>query len=210
MSFEFRWAFVSLLVLACATTRAPAQEHAHGTATAAPTASASSPQLFTQDELLFLSHMIVHHQQAIAMAELVPSRTKRDELIRFARYIDGEQRAEIRQMQGLLDLAKERGLEIPHHEMHGDPPMAGMLSSRQMAELKNASGAEFERLWMQGMIYHHQGGLDMGLAQQKRQFETGRRPYGIDVLAEEIVVVQRAEITQLQGWLNEWKLARRQ
>jgi uncharacterized protein (DUF305 family) len=169
----------------------------------AATTAAQEP-LYDAAELHFLSHMIVHHGQALEMSELVPSRTDREELKRFARYIDGEQRAEIDHMKGMLQLATERGIEVPHHEMHGDPPMAGMLSKAQMAALEKARGAEFERLWLEGMILHHQGALDMGLEEQKRQFETGRRPYGLDVLAEDIVVVQRAEITQMQTWLKEW------
>jgi len=174
----------------------------------AATTSAQEP-LYDTAELHFLSHMIVHHGQALELAALVPERTGREELKRFARYIDGEQRAEIDHMKGMLQLAADRGIEIPHHQMHGDPPMAGMLSKAQMAALKEARGAEFERLWLEGMILHHQGALDMGLEEQKRQFETGRRPYGLDVLVEDIVVVQRAEITQMQTWLKEWGLARK-
>ena len=82
-----------------------------------------------------------------------------------------------------------------------------MLSKAQMAALAAASGAEFERLWLQGMIYHHEGALDMGRAQQQRQFESGRQPYGIDVLVDDILVVQRAEITKMKGWLTEWAKA---
>jgi uncharacterized protein (DUF305 family) len=170
------------------------------------TAASAQEPLYDAAELSFLTHMIVHHGQALELSALVPSRTQREELKRFARYIDGEQRAEIEHMKGMLQLAAERGIEVPHHEMHGDPPMAGMLSKAQMAALEKARGAEFERLFLEGMILHHQGALDMGLEEQKRQFETGRRPYGLDVLVEDIVVVQRAEITQMQTWLKEWGL----
>jgi uncharacterized protein (DUF305 family) len=163
-------------------------------------------RLYNQEDLLFLSHMILHHQQALEMTALVPSRSRRDEFIRFARYIDGSQRAEIEQMKSLLELAADRGAEPPHHEMHGDPPMHGMLSKAQMSALAAAKGAEFERLWLEGMIYHHEGALDMARAQQKQQFENGRRPYGIDVLVDEMLVVQRAEITKMRDWLKDWKL----
>jgi uncharacterized protein (DUF305 family) len=162
--------------------------------------------LYGPEDLTFLTHMIVHHEQALELAALVPSRAKHQQLIRFARYLDGAQRAEIDQMKGLLDLASQRGLDIPHHPMLDDPPMAGMLSKAQMRAVDAATGAEFERLWLQGMIYHHQGGLDMARAQQQRQFESGRRPYGIDVLADDIVEVQRGEITRMKGWLTEWGL----
>jgi uncharacterized protein (DUF305 family) len=160
--------------------------------------------LYTEDELLFLTHMIMHHEQALQMAALVPTRTHREEFIRFARYIDGAQRAEIDQMNALLRMASERGITIPHHEMSGDPPMVGMLSKAQMAALSAASGAEFERLWLQGMIYHHEGALGMAREQQKHQFESGRAPYGIDVMVDDILVVQRAEITKMRTWLEQW------
>jgi uncharacterized protein (DUF305 family) len=47
----------------------------------------------------------------------------------------------------------------------------------------------------------------MGREQQQRQFETGRQPYGIDVLVDDILVVQRGEITKMKTWLHEWDLA---
>lgn len=179
----------ALLLIALATKSAPAAE-----------------PLYTQEDLLFLSHMIEHHEQALELAALVPSRSQREELIKFARYVDGAQRVEIDHMKGLLDLAAERGQQAPHH--HGprsDPPMAGMLSKAQMAAIAAAKGAEFERLWLEGMIHHHEGALAMGREQQQRQFESGRQPYGIDVLVDDILVVQRAEITKMKTWLKEWR-----
>jgi uncharacterized protein (DUF305 family) len=170
--------------------------------------TASAEELYTREDLLFLSHMIVHHEQALEMTALVPSRSSREEFIRFARYVDGGQRAEIAQMKSLLALAAERGLQVPEHTLHGDPPMPGMLSKAQMSTLAAAKGAEFERLWLEGMILHHEGALAMGRAQQEYQFKAGRRPYGIDVLVDEILVVQRGEITKMRDWLREWKTGR--
>ncbi len=173
---------------------------------ATTSASAAEP-LYSQEDLLFLSHMIEHHEQALELAALVPSRSQREEFIKFARYVDGAQRVEIDHMKSLLSLAAERGQQAPHHhEPRGDPPMAGMLSREQMTALAATKGAEFERLWLQGMIYHHEGALAMGREQQQRQFESGRQPYGIDVLVDDILVVQRAEITKMKAWLEEWKL----
>jgi uncharacterized protein (DUF305 family) len=166
--------------------------------------AAAQEPLYTPEDLLFLSHMIAHHEQALELAALVPSRSKRDEFVRFARYVDGAQRAEIEQMKALLALATERGIQVPAHGSHGAAVMPGILSRAQMAALKAASGAAFERLWLEGMIYHHEGALTMGRAQQQRQFESGRRPYGIDTLVDEIIVVQRAEITKMRTWLREW------
>lgn len=171
-----------------------------------PGAAAQESALYTPDDLMFLTHMIMHHEQALELTALVPSRSHREELIRFARYVDGSQRAEIDQMKSLLDAAAERGIEPPHHEMHGDPPMNGMLSRAQMAALAAAKGTDFERLWLQGMIRHHQGALDMAREQQERQFREHRQPYGIDPMVDDILVVQRAEITKMQGWLVQWGL----
>jgi uncharacterized protein (DUF305 family) len=164
-------------------------------------------QLYTQEDLLFLQHMIAHHEQALELASLVPSRTRREELVRFADYVDRAQSVEIDQMESLLRLAADRGMTIPSHDQHRDESMPGLLDKARMKALSSASGALFERLWLEGMIVHHEGALTMGLAQQQRQFASGRRPYGIDVLVEEIVVVQRAEITKMRGWLNEWGLS---
>ena len=196
---------LALLALAAAGS-AGSQEHQHGAAPAAPAASEKAP-LFTQQDLMFLTHMIVHHEQALEMTAMVPSRSHRAEFLRFARYLDGGQRSEIDHMNGLLRMAAERGLEIPHHEMTGDPPMAGMLSKAQMAALAAASGAQFEKLWLQGMIYHHQGALDMAREMQQRQFETGRQTFGIDVLVDDITEVQRAEINKMKMWLVQWGLS---
>ena len=199
---------LALLALAAAGS-AGSQEHQHGAAPAAPAAPAASEKapLFTQQDLMFLTHMIVHHEQALEMTAMVPSRSHREEFLRFARYLDGGQRSEIDQMKGMLRVAAERGLEIPHHEMTGDPPMTGMLSKAQMAALAAASGAQFEKLWLQGMIYHHQGALDMAREMQQRQFETGRQTFGIDVLVDDITEVQRAEINKMKMWLVQWGLS---
>jgi uncharacterized protein (DUF305 family) len=185
--------FALLALLGFAAVGVSAQEH-------------GDAPLYTPEDLTFVSHMIVHHEQALELTAMVPSRGTHPEFIRFARYLEGAQRAEIDQMKGLLDLAARRGLEIPHHDMSGDPPMAGMLSRAQVKAVSAATGAQFEKLWLQGMIYHHQGALDMARAQQQRQFDSGRRPYGIDVLIDDIIEVQRGEITRMKGWLTQWGL----
>jgi len=176
-------------------------------ATGVTAAQESGAVLYTPEDLMFLTHMIMHHEQALELAVMVPGRTKHEEFVRFARYLHDAQQAEIDQMRGLLDLASRRGIEIPHHEMTGDPPMAGMLSKAQMKAVNAATGPEFERLWLQGMIYHHQGALDMAQTLQQQQFESNRRPYGLDVLIDDIIEVQRGEITKMKGWLAQWHLA---
>jgi uncharacterized protein (DUF305 family) len=197
--------FVAIVALAAASAwgqEQPGHEHAGPSP-----AEGGETAIYNAADLMFLHHMIIHHAQAVVMAPMVAEHTDREEFVRFADYVGRGQAAEIDLMQSLLDLAAARGLDVPQGRPPGDPPMDGMLSSAQMAALAAATGAEFERLWLEGMIYHHQGAIDMGYAQQRQQLATGRRPFGLSVLVEDIIVEQRAEITRMRGWLDAWGLS---
>lgn len=182
------------------------QQHTGSHVTAPAPDAPSATALYTDEDLTFLTHMIAHHQQAIDLAALVPTRSDRQEFLTFARYVASAQQSEIDAMKALLQAAADRGQPTPHHEMSGDPPMDGMLSRAQMTALKAASGAEFERLWLQGMIRHHQGAIDMALAQQQREFESRRQPYGIAAMADDMLAAQRGEIGMMKTWLTRWGL----
>jgi uncharacterized protein (DUF305 family) len=175
------------------------------TTLAASAAGPGSASPYTDADLTFLSHMIVHHEQALELCALVPARSNREEFQRFARYVNDSQQAELNQMQGLLRMAEERGAIIPAHHLHGDPPMAGMLSRAQMAAISDAKGQQFEQLWLKGMILHHQGAVAMALAQQEAQFRSGNQPWGVDVLVDDMLAVQRAEIEKMNTWLRQWR-----
>jgi uncharacterized protein (DUF305 family) len=164
--------------------------------------------LYNEADLTFLQHMLVHHEQALEMCAWVPARTERAEFEHFARYVDRAQAAEIAEMKSLLAIAADRGLAMPQQHLHGDPPMAGMLSSTEMKAIEAASGAEFEQLWLEGMIVHHEGAVAMARAQQQQQLEAKRQPYELATLVEDILIEQRAEIARMRGWLAEWGLAR--
>ena len=112
--------------------------------------------------------------------------------------------AEIAMMQSLLDLAEKRGMDVAFHGLHGDPPMEGMLSSAEMAALEGAEGEEFVRLWLEGMIMHHEGAVDMARTQQRQQRESNRRPFQLDVLADDILLEQRTEVGRMREWLESW------
>ena len=198
---------VPLLLCSLAGTALGQERHAANHEPASRSDSPATPPLYTGEDLAFLTHMIAHHQQAIDMAALVPARSGRKEFLSFARYLTGAQQAEIDQMTALLQAAADRGQQAPRHEMDADPPMPGMLSKAEMAALKAASGAEFERLWLEGMIRHHQGALDMALAQQQRDFADQRQPYGIAPMADDIMTSQRGEIGMMKAWLTRWGLA---
>lgn len=166
-----------------------------------------TPPLYTGQDMLFLINMISHHQQAVDMSALVPGRDVPKAFREFTGQVGRGQAAEIRLMESMLELAASRGLDVPTERTgHDHSQMEGMLTPEQMAELAAAEGDEFLRMWLQGMIYHHQGAITMANKQQRHQLETGRRPYGMDVLVEEIIVVQRSEINMMEKWLDEWNL----
>jgi uncharacterized protein (DUF305 family) len=177
-------------------------------ATAVSRAADSAEPLYNEADLVFIQHMIVHHEQALVMCSWVPARSGRAEFVRFARYVDRAQAAEIQEMQSWLDLAVDRGIAIPEHHLHGDPPMTGMLSTAEMDAIMAVNGAAFERLWLEGMIRHHQGAVDMAHAQQQQQLATGRQPYELATFVEDLLIEQRAEIVKMSEWLEEWGLGR--
>ena len=184
---------------------APAHAHDAPDPAAMRNPSTLGSSTYTAADLAFLTHMIVHHRQALELCALVPERSTREELRRFARYVSDAQHNEIHQMESLLQQAAARGARIPEELLHGDPPMQGMLTRAQMARIAAARGTAFERLWLEGMILHHQGGLDMATAQQAAQFANGNQPWGVDTLVDEMLTVQRAEITRMRAWLDSWR-----
>ncbi|MEX2497136.1 MAG: DUF305 domain-containing protein [Woeseia sp.] len=110
----------------------------------------------------FMQDMIPHHHQAMQMAALVPDRTNRPELIDLAGRISASQGDEIAFMKNWL---RERGERVPepsaHEAMHTGHVMAGMATAEQMAELARSNGAEFDQLFLELMIAHHEGAVRM-------------------------------------------------
>jgi uncharacterized protein (DUF305 family) len=110
----------------------------------------------------FMKDMIPHHNQAVQMSALVADRTNRPELVDVAGRIDVSQADEIEFMQRWL---RERGEDVPdptaHEGMHVSHHMAGMATPEQMAELAASTGTDFDRLFLQLMIPHHEGAVTM-------------------------------------------------
>ena len=125
---------------------------------------------FSQDDVKFMQDMIPHHYQAVQMTALVKERTNAKDIIDIAGRIDAAQADEIKFMRQWLI---ERGQDAPDpaaHEghdghammkMHTTHKMAGMASPEQMKKLAAASGVEFEKLFLELMIPHHEGAIDM-------------------------------------------------
>jgi len=116
---------------------------------------------FRPADVAFMQGMIGHHQQAIEMAALLPSRTSREDMKLLAKRIEVSQIDEIQMMQEWLK-ARGQTLPDPHaHHQHGATLMPGMLTQEEMARLEAAKGVEFDRLFLEGMIKHHGGALTM-------------------------------------------------
>ncbi len=117
---------------------------------------------YSPADVQFMQDMIPHHHQAIEMSQLVAERTNNAEVIEIAGRIDASQGDEIEFMQTWLS---DRGEAVPdptaHHAMHTSHQMAGMASPEQMAQLADTNGAEFDRLFLQLMIAHHEGAVTM-------------------------------------------------
>lgn len=116
---------------------------------------------YSLGDIQFLRGMIPHHAQAKEMSALAEDRTNNSMVLAVAARISLSQDDEISMMQGWL---RDQGLEAPAEHVHHEPGferMKGMLSDAQMAELAAASGPEFDRLYLEYMIDHHQGALDM-------------------------------------------------
>ncbi|GJM14048.1 MAG: hypothetical protein DHS20C12_24510 [Pseudohongiella sp.] len=116
---------------------------------------------YSLGDINFLRGMIPHHAQAKEMSALAEDRTNNPTVLAVAARITLSQDDEISMMQGWL---RDQGLEVPAEDVHHEPGfmrMDGMLTDEQMDELAAASGPEFDRLYLEYMIDHHQGALDM-------------------------------------------------
>ena len=154
----------------------------------------------TAADVRFMQGMIGHHAQALEMTALLPSRTSREELKLLAKRIEVSQADEIAMMQGWL---KARAAAVPDAHAHhqGGALMPGMLTAAEMARLSAARGPEFDRLFLEFMIRHHDGALAM----VKDLFATpgaGQEPE-IFAFASDIEADQRMEIDRMSALLKE-------
>jgi uncharacterized protein (DUF305 family) len=172
------------------------------------------PPPYTDADVRFMQGMIPHHEQALAMTNLVPERSESEDIALLARRIAISQRAEIALMEAwLFARGEERSTEHshggPNHDHatshHGSGEMAhhelmpGMLTESQLARLRAASGREFDRLFCQFMIQHHRGALTM--VHQQRAAGGGVEAEGYKVSAD-IEADQRIEIRRMQEVLR--------
>jgi uncharacterized protein (DUF305 family) len=153
---------------------------------------------FNDADVTFAQSMIVHHEQAIEMAELAPSRAENADVKDLAERIQAAQDPEIETMKGWLadwDQPESADGMDGHGGMgSGD----GMMSEDDMSSLMDAEGAEFDRMFLEMMTEHHQGAIDMS----ETELDEGQNKDAKD-LAQEIIDAQTEEIDEMGSLLEQ-------
>lgn len=159
----------------------------------------------TETDVRFMQRMIAHHAQALEMTSLVPARSRSEEIHLLARRIELSQKDELRVMERWLT---ERGEELPspdaHRGHHGGEghheQMPGMLTPEELARLARATGPEFDRLFLEFMIRHHEGALIM--VEELFSSEGAGQEGEIFQFASHVDGDQRIEIARMRRMLN--------
>lgn len=165
---------------------------------------ADARAVFTEADVEFMRGMIIHHAQALVMSARAPENDASPEVRTLAARIMVSQQDEIARMQEWLS---DRGQPVPEVMMRGGELvhgarhiMPGMLTNEQMAELAQARGHEFDRLFLTYMIQHHSGALVM--VEELFASEGAAQTNEVFKLASDINVDQATEIARMQGMLK--------
>ena len=154
-------------------------------------------------DVTFAQLMISHHEQAVQMADMALQQSTSAEVTDLATQIKAAQDPEIGQMRGWLQQwgAPEQmdGMDgMDHGDMDmGGQSAGGMMSDEDMGALGDASGADFDRMWLTMMIAHHEGAIKM--AEQVKAESTNP---DVIALADAIVAGQKKEIDTMQQLLD--------
>jgi uncharacterized protein (DUF305 family) len=167
-----------------------------------PSAAADLSKVhFTGADVKFMQGMIAHHAQAVEMTHLLKTRTISEEMRKLALRIELSQADEITMMERWL---RERGQDIPGGAMqhdHGDMLMPGMLSAVELGELAAATGVDFDRLFLQDMIRHHDGALVM--VRELLAMPGAAQDSDIFSFVSEVDADQRMEMDRMGAMLRE-------
>ena len=150
----------------------------------------------TAADVAFMQDMIHHHAQAIRMADAVPDRAEGDDLPLFAKRLRISQEDETAMMARWLEAQGEEAFDV-HHD---DELMPGMLTEAELERMEAASGREFNRLFLLGMLRHHQGAITM----VTELYDAGGGVESqIDAFARHVVADQEIEIGRMEALLEQ-------
>ncbi len=156
-------------------------------ATISLAACASDDSAFSSQDIMFAEMMIPHHEQALLMADIAFANTSNPEVLDLASRIRSAQGPEIELMKSWP------GVDADSHMGHA---MDGMLSDGEIADLKAATDEAFDRLFLEGMIKHHQGAIEMA----EMVFDSANAE--VSELAKSIIDSQQVEIAEMQALLR--------
>ena len=178
-----------------------------GTASSStPSESSTATAEYNDADVMFAQSMIVHHRQAIEMAKLASTRAQSADVKQLAADVEAAQDPEIQTMSSWLT---SWGADVPSDDMSGmdedmggmegmnHSGMSGMMTDADMRKLRTASGTEFDRMFLQMMIGHHQGAIEMAMSEK----DQGKNDEAV-ALAEKISSTQSAEITKMRELLG--------
>ena len=186
---------LALVLTGCADASAPTGENT-------PSSDTSSTATANDSDEIFVTMMIPHHQQAIEMADIVLAKVGLDPAVaELAQQIKDAQGPEMELMLGWLD---DWGVEYDPDGMGGmdhgsmDDSGDGMMSEEDMAALEQADATQASRIFLEQMIVHHDGAVEMA----RIALEDGQNQDVLD-LAQQVIDDQTAEISTMQELLNE-------
>jgi uncharacterized protein (DUF305 family) len=154
------------------------------------------PAGYNADDVAFATDMIPHHQQAVDLSAMVPDRSTNAQLVALAKQISAAQEPEINVMKVFLVQWNENPDTNSGHSGHASS-MQGMVDEATMTKLTSLNGAEFDRVWLESMISHHQGAIEMAKAEIANGDNVDAK-----TLAKNIVTTQEAEIGQMKQMLG--------
>lgn len=153
---------------------------------------------FNDADVTFAQSMIAHHEQAVEMASMAQERASRPEVKQLADKIEAAQGPEIETMTGWLeDWGQDVSSDSESGMDHSGSDRSGMMSDADMESLGAVTGVEFDQMFLEMMIEHHTGAIEMAKTEQ----QDGENADAI-ALAEKIEADQTAEIAQMEDLLG--------
>lgn len=149
---------------------------------------------YSDQDYSFISGMTPHHEQAIVMSRLALTNSSNPEIKTIAQNIIDAQTLEIATLKTWADTAESKTADHNGH-MGMNHSMDGMLSDAEMTALSKTSGTEFDKLYLMGMINHHEGAIVMANNVISTQNED------VKAFAENVIKVQQSEIDKMKSML---------
>jgi uncharacterized protein (DUF305 family) len=186
-------AFAMLLAAGFLTACGGSEQHRATGSSAGKSSEASDHNAY---DIAFARNMVPHHEQAVQMAQMVPTNTTNQQVIALANQLTT---TEVSEMQAfrvwLMQWQDAQGSDSAGHDTH--VPTAGMVDKPTMDKLQSLSGAAFDRLWLTTMIDHHSGSIAMA----QGEVAHGRNA-DVLYLARSIIASQQAEIDRMKQMLG--------